>query len=110
LKQKKETARWKRIEKVYGLTRSQYNELDDGSCPVCLRNWSDSVRPVIDHDHHTGFVRGLLCRYCNHRVVGRNRDASKLQRVVDYLLRSVKYKVPPKVKKKKIVKNISNRT
>lgn len=99
-------ARWKRIERVYGLTEQQYNELDEGFCPVCLRPWSDNVRPVVDHDHVTGFVRGILCFFCNHRVVGRHRDGNMLHRAADYLLRSVKYKVPQKKKRKKrIVKN-----
>jgi len=33
----------------------------DGLCAVCLR---DGVL-VVDHDHSTGLIRGLLCSTCN---------------------------------------------
>lgn len=34
----------------------------DGRCAVCGKHVSDLV---LDHDHATGLVRGLLCRSCN---------------------------------------------
>lgn len=102
LQEKKDRARWARIKRVYGLTKEQYDELDQGHCPICLRDWSADVRPVIDHDHKTGEVRGLLCFYCNHRVVGRHRDGSLIRRVADYLDRKPRgWIVPPKKRKKK---------
>lgn len=99
---KKEKARWDRIFKVYGITKEQYAELDEGSCPICLRDFDDDVKPVVDHDHISGHVRGILCRYCNHRRLGRNRDAAMLRRMADYLDRVSKgWIVPPKPKKKR---------
>lgn len=83
--EKKEAARWKRILRVYGITKEQYDELDTGFCFVCQRVWDDSTRPCVDHDHVTGEVRGLLCIYCNRYRVGRQRDGDIAQRVADYL-------------------------
>jgi hypothetical protein len=98
----KEKARWARILKVYGITQQQYEELDSGSCPICVRNWSDTVRPCIDHDHKTGHIRGLLCIYCNRYIVGRHRDADRLRRVADYLCLEPKgWVVPAKPKRKR---------
>lgn len=104
----REKARWARIKRVYGLEREDYNELDLGSCPICLRSWSDTVRPCVDHDHSTGRIRGIICLYCNHRIVGRHRDGHLLRRVSDYLLKPIlEFVVPkkkPKKRKRKVIK------
>ena len=101
LKARKEKARWRRILTTYGLSKDQYEELDSGSCPICLREWNETVKPVIDHDHKTGEIRGILCRYCNHRIVGRHRDADILKRVVLYLEKDRIGVIAPKKRKKK---------
>lgn len=99
--ERKEKARWQRIFRVYGITKEQYDELDKGFCPVCERVWSGTVRPVVDHDHHTGDVRGILCFYCNHRVIGRHRDGNLIRRASDYLLEPRKGWIVPKKKPKR---------
>lgn len=101
--EKKEKARWQRIFRVYGITKEQYKELDSGKCYICERTWSDTVKPCVDHDHSTGEVRGILCLYCNHRLVGRHRDGDLIQRVADYLREPRRgWIVPPKKKKKRV--------
>lgn len=99
LEERKSKARWARIFKVYGITRDDYNTLDMGRCIVCLRDWGDSVRPNVDHDHVTGEIRGLLCNYCNHRRVGRHRDPQLLHRIGDYLTPPFTGFIIPKKKK-----------
>jgi len=64
--------RWaKRVWKKYGLTPDQvalkWGE-QGGLCPICESELSEKVW-VIDHDHKTGCFRGLLCSWCNHRIV-----------------------------------------
>lgn len=102
--ERKEKARWSRILRVYGITREQYNALDNGHCPICLTNWSDTTRPCVDHDHSTGRVRGLLCVYCNRYRVGHFRDPELVDRIALYLRNSLSnpdWIVPPKKKKRK---------
>lgn len=98
----KEKARWTRIKRVYGLTKEQYDALDEGYCPICIRPWGGTVRPCIDHDHVSGEVRGLLCIWCNRRVVGRFRDPMVAYRVFEYLKADRRgWVIPPKKKRKK---------
>jgi hypothetical protein len=56
------------LKRNYGLTLAQYDDLlrsQEGQCAVCQRSPKPGQRLVVDHDHHTGAVRGLLCSSCN---------------------------------------------
>lgn len=99
--EKKQKARWQRIKRTYGITQTEYEELDKGHCPICLRCWSDRVRPAVDHDHIDGWVRGILCLYCDRTRVGRFRDPEIVFRIAEYLRGPFKNVVPPKPKKKR---------
>lgn len=51
-----------------GITKSQYAlmlEAQSGLCAICFCQPQFSQSLVIDHNHQTGEVRGLLCRNCN---------------------------------------------
>lgn len=67
----------------YGLTKEQYDHLVlayGGRCPLCCRE-----KPlVIDHDHSTGKVRGLLCLSCN-LLLGQAERGDWLSRAREYL-------------------------
>lgn len=97
-------ARASRLKRIYGITLEQYDELllrQDHKCPACLRHESEfPIRLAVDHDHKTGEVRGLLCNYCNHRIVGRHRDAELLRRVADYLDLGTGWFIPEKKKRR----------
>lgn len=70
----------------YGLTGRDHAALvqaQDGRCAIC------SSRPraglVIDHDHDTGKVRGLLCNNCNLGLGLMGDDSERLARAATYL-------------------------
>lgn len=73
----------------FGITGEQYLELlekQGGCCALCKKTpEKEGQRLAVDHDHKTGEVRGILCRYCNHRVIGRHRDEDLLRRMADYI-------------------------
>lgn len=54
----------------------------DGRCAICRQ---EMPSPVIDHDHETGMVRGLLCRACNLLLGAARDDVVVLRRAVGYL-------------------------
>lgn len=92
----KEKARWARIKRVYGLTKEDYDELDTGYCPICLRRWSSDIVACVDHDHSSKFVRGVVCRFCNHYVIGNLRDHVVVSRIARYLKNQPKKFLVPK--------------
>lgn len=54
--------------KKYNLTQELYNKLlnkQENKCPICKKTFSSNLKPVIDHCHESGKVRGLLCSNCN---------------------------------------------
>jgi hypothetical protein len=75
----------------YGLTLVQMKQMEfdqKGRCRICLRLPKPGGCPlVVDHDHKSGRVRGLLCFRCNHRLLGRGlEDAFLHQQAALYLL------------------------
>lgn len=74
----------------YGLTHSAFKAMlanQDNKCLICFQQIFDvakrsSNQAVVDHDHATGKVRGVLCHRCN---LSLGWAEVYLKRVVDYL-------------------------
>jgi hypothetical protein len=56
--------------------------LQDGQCAIC---GTTSQSFVVDHDHSSGRVRGLLCGHCNVWLGQIRENREKLRRALDYL-------------------------
>lgn len=81
----------RRVKATYGISPERYNELlveQDGRCAICRTN-PRTIRPAVDHDHRTGEPRGLLCKRCNHDLLGGAHDS------IEMLLRAVAYLISP---------------
>lgn len=81
-------SRWAWVLKTYGLTKDDYMAIcvfQDWKCPICTR-FLDQVGgvPHVDHEHGA-HVRGIVCSYCNTRLIGRLKDHATAQRLADYL-------------------------
>jgi hypothetical protein len=66
------------------MTADQYDEMkikQGGKCLICQKE----KKLVVDHDHFTGKVRGLLCAQCNHGIGLLGENAVNLQRASDYM-------------------------
>lgn len=84
-----------RLRRVYGITLERYLALlveQNGVCAVCgevpafspgrltyYKTAAPVLGLVVDHDHETGQVRGLLCNPCN-TGIGMLRDSAAVIR------------------------------
>ncbi len=65
------------LKSKYGLTVDQFDALlakQENRCGICSKHFTTitgdrksngQMKPVVDHDHANGRVRGLLCQRCN---------------------------------------------
>ncbi|NBU34381.1 hypothetical protein EBS40_07195 [bacterium] len=82
-----EKGRAKHLERTYGITLEQYDELlesQGGVCAICREMCVSGRRLCVDHDHDTGKVRGLLCGRCNFGI-GSLRTIKNLAMSIAYL-------------------------
>ena len=86
----REVIRDKMYKKKYGITLVEYNAMwaeQEGYCLICNEH-EDEVKGyglVVDHNHETNEVRGLLCGSCN-AAIGLLKDSPLiLESAVAYL-------------------------
>jgi hypothetical protein len=83
----RDAARAARLQLTFNITVEEYDQIlafQDGKCAICGRAPKPGKRHAVDHDHKTGFVRGLLCFMCNRRVLGA-RSAEVLIKTAAYV-------------------------
>ncbi|WP_368666381.1 endonuclease VII domain-containing protein [Micromonospora sp. BL4] len=72
------------LQRRYGVGQKEFDELlaeQGGVCAICERPDPEH----LDHDHRTGWVRGILCFNCNGGL-GQFRDSPmRLARAITYL-------------------------
>lgn len=65
----KERDRASKLKGNYNITSTEYNSLlvkQDGKCVICGAHYTKLNKGlVIDHNHNTNEIRGLLCSNCN---------------------------------------------
>lgn len=79
-----------KLLRAYRITQEEFEELlrrQDGVCAICKSGEPGGRgRFVVDHDHVTKKIRGLLCNWCN-TGLGSFRDSSAyLKAAQEYLL------------------------
>jgi len=79
------------LKKKYGITVEEFEQMlknQDYKCDICKLP-SDSFKEwlVVDHNHTTGKVRGLLCKSCNFGLGNFKDSTFNLQNALNYLLK-----------------------
>jgi len=67
----RERMRWHQRKHVYGITKSEYMllfEIQNGLCAICKLPETQTKDLLVDHNHFTKQLRGLLCNKCNKGV------------------------------------------
>lgn len=82
------------LRRRYGISLNFYEELkiqQDNKCAICLINVDEITGKrkllMVDHDHKTGKVRGLLCDMCNKALGHLKEDINIAESLVKYLVR-----------------------
>lgn len=68
----------------YGLSVAEFEQMwadQGGHCLIC------KIEPIaaVDHNHHTGKVRGLLCHRCNVAIGLMHDSPMRLEQAAQYL-------------------------
>lgn len=77
--------------KYYGLNEKGFQsilETQGFRCALCGEMFGDSFEKrtkYIDHNHETGFVRGILHPKCNTLLGMANDDVTRLKQAINYL-------------------------
>jgi len=87
-----------RLRRLYGMSLDAYEDMlktQDGRCAICGgKDPQTKMGPkgipdfVVDHDHLTDRVRGLLCHPCNTGLGLFRDDPKRLETALLYLARS----------------------
>lgn len=91
-KERPEAVRASMLRQSYGMDLDDYERIYDaqgGVCKICGTpdpggRWNSSL--CVDHDHATGFVRGLLCHDCNVGLGFFDDSPEKMMAALQYLL------------------------
>lgn len=59
--------------------------IQNGSCAICGKKETESKKLVVDHNHKTGKVRGLLCHSCNTALGLVKEDIEILKKMIKYI-------------------------
>lgn len=85
-----EKNRGRALKRLYGLTQAEYDQMATdqkftcATCPATAAEQKHGVL-VVDHDHKTGKIRGLLCNKCNMILGQANDDPVLIRRWAEYL-------------------------
>lgn len=82
------------LKNKYGITVEDYDKMlmrQNGKCAICATRepGGSGKHFMVDHDHSTGKVRGLLCGRCNRGIGILDEDTGRLLSAVEYLSASL---------------------
>lgn len=83
------------FKRKYNLTVEEFENkknLQNNLCITCKRDFN-TVKPVIDHNHKTNEVRGILCYACNSAIGLLMEDENVIWNMLEYLKKTTWSKI-----------------
>ena len=82
----------------YNITPEKYYEVladQQNKCAICGKDQKDEKRRfAVDHNHKTEFIRGLLCNYCNSKLMMFIRDdKNRAMGLAEYLDGAIRWDI-----------------
>ena len=92
---KEEKRRDYQYKRLYSITLKDYNKMlkrQKNCCAICGRSQDKFHHNLsVDHNHSTGKVRGLLCQFCNTKILRHFRDNKNIAvGLVKYLQKAIR--------------------
>ena len=86
----KANVRKSKLKNTFGITPEEYDKMAKAQnylCGICLQPETSKGKEnlAVDHDHITGFVRGLLCHNCNTAIGKLKDDVQLLKSAIFYI-------------------------
>lgn len=81
----------RKLKSSYGISLEDFEDMlqsQSNRCAICGFSFDytrQSKGPHVDHDHKTGKVRMILCRFCNNLLGYANDDVRILESAITYL-------------------------
>lgn len=75
------------LRRKYGMSPEAYVAIynsQNGLCAICGQKPEDRIL-VVDHNHTTGEIRELLCKFCNWTIGHAQENTSILASAIQYL-------------------------
>jgi hypothetical protein len=83
-----ESSRRSHLKRTFGITPEDYAlrlQSQGGGCAVCKRPPKPGASLHVDHDHESGYVRGLLCFSCNAALGHFQDDLDRIDAALTYV-------------------------
>lgn len=75
----------------YGISMEEYLSMlakQENRCQICTREFGEDLIPHIDHDHDSGWVRGILCQKCNQGLGVFDENPDCLEAAARYVVKN----------------------
>jgi hypothetical protein len=76
------------LKRKYNMEVTEFERIktsQNSCCGICKTKLEDGHLVHVDHDHKTGKVRGILCRWCNTGLGNFKDSLSSLKSALSYL-------------------------